>query len=869
MPELTADVRNASQVLLPVSDEIEGVTMEFVDDPDTIPISQLEKILIEMEGMKATHLGYIYIFPSAQCSNKPVQTDIAQSGDVTLVNEFKRKTTTEHQANLTEGDAYLQSDISDTNQLIDASRNYVQSTSTISMETNKDVYDNNNKTSGTGSFRTLVSAETQTDPMQPLLDSFVHPSQVEEQKLRSSSDTDTYDIGGKDDTTISSVGCIDKPLTKHSDVSVDEDVKLYSPIDAADDNEESDNDSFESMSEESKDFGDTKKPTGEGVVLYDEPDDEDEATIIQRKESGNIPTTTKTTFLADTDTRRDREKDKGSDLSRDDNRDEISEAQLLVAEPLFLTKQGTLSQTDTISLDEKSIQSCQTVNQGNQTDEIETSEKSSEMEQLKAKPVQTDASSQTEVICSEDHHSQTERFSVGDGNSQTENFTIKSTDSQTDDVQVGSKYSQTTTITVGNRRSQVTSATDVYSQTEPVSQDRQNTQTEPMIDETVPLGSAPGSRAPPGKKKVSEQDTQTDLTEKMLLAILSSTSQIHTSSKSSAEGISYDSSGYTIAIQSQDQPGAATEPTSKRYADMHSAASPSSVKDPLEFESGRKSSEGKLSMKTSLKSDRHDSDKQFGVSLDSSPEGNMQFPDFLDGPGEYGAETGAWGGVKEEVHPSDPGGSEGFLPDLISPDDRLLSGVPGGAERESVDVKVDERDEPQSGAFGQQQGRCTRKSSSKRKIQHKLETKRSTEPSQKGIGFVSEAPSGGDSVALAGEMSTREIIIGHDGEGEEESAKPSEESEISSLTTETDIALRMRRKRQLPVIIRYAEEEKVGDWCTYFCRCCLPPYVLFLLLLALACLLPLTEPDISCCFENHYPSTFGIKMTYPNGPPPI
>ena len=53
-PELTTDVRNASQILLPVSDEIEGVTMEFVDDPDTIPTSQLEKILIEMEGMKST-----------------------------------------------------------------------------------------------------------------------------------------------------------------------------------------------------------------------------------------------------------------------------------------------------------------------------------------------------------------------------------------------------------------------------------------------------------------------------------------------------------------------------------------------------------------------------------------------------------------------------------------------------------------------------------------------------------------------------------------------------------------------------------------------------------------------------------------------
>ena len=891
-PELTADVRNASQISLPVSDEIEGVTMEFVDelDPDTIPISQLEKLLIEMEGMKTTHLGYIYIFPSAQCTNKPVQTDTTQSGEVTHVHEFKQKTTTQHQANLLEGDASLLSDISDTNQLTETSRNYVQSASTTPVEANKDVYDNNNKTSGAGSLRTLVSAETQTDPMQPPLESCVQTPQVGEQKPRSSSDRDAYDIDGKDDTTISLVGSIDKPLTTHSDVSVDEDVQLYSPSSAADDYYESDNDSFESTNEESKDAAVTTMQHGEGTVEYDEPFDfTDQGTVDlnQRKVSSKISTTTKTAIFADTDqARRVKEKEKDSELSRDDNRNKISEEESLIKEPSFLRKQGIFSQTEVISVDEKSIQSYQNVNQGNQTDEIKMSEKSSGMEQLKSKPSQTGVIvtskqetqlpvtthtlSQTEVISNEDRHSQTERHPVGDGDSQTESFAFKSTDSQTDDVPSGSKYSQTTKITTGNRRSQteVTSGRDVDSQTEPVSQGHQNTQTEPLIDETVPLGSVPGSRGPPGRKKVSERDTQTDLTEKMLLAILSSASQVHTSSKSSTEGIFYDSSVIAIENQSQVQPGAAAAATSGRYDDIRSAASPSSVKESSEFRSGHKDSKGKLSMKTSLISERHDVDRELDVSFDSSPEGNMQFPDFLDGPGEYGAEPGI--SAREEVQPSDSGNGEGFLPDLVSPDDRLLSGMPDGAGGEPIGGKVDKSDEPLSGAVGPQQGIVARKSSSKSKLQHRLETVKSTKPSQKGTGFVSELSTGGDSASLAGETLTGKITTGSEGEGEEESAKPSGESEIYSLTTETDVALQLRRKRKPPVIIRYAEEEKVvGDWCTYFCRCCLPPYILFLLLLVLACLLPLTEPDITCCFENHYPSTFGIKMTYPNGPPPV
>ena len=886
-PELTADVRNASQTLLPVSDEIEGVTMEFVDelDPDTIPISQLEKLLIEMEGMKTTHLGYIYIFPSAQCTNKPVQTDTTQSGKVTHVHEFKQKTTTQHQANLLEGDASLLSDTSDTNQLTETSRNYVQSASTTSVEASKDVYDNNNKTSGAGSLRTLVSAETQTDPMQPPLESYVHPPQFEEQKLRKPLDTDTYDISGNDNTTVSPMGSIDKPLTKHSDVSMDEDVQLFSSIGVDDDYDESDNDSFESTNEESKDTAATKKQLGEGTEQCNQPFDQtDEGTIVlnQRKVSSKISATTKTTIFADTDQAR-RDRDKDSDPSRDNKGNKISAEGPLVKEPSFMPKQGIVSQTEVISVDEKSIQSYQNVNQGNQTDEIKMSEKSSEMEQLKSKPSQTDVIvtskqetqspvtthtlSQTEVISNEDRHFQTERLPLGDGDSQTQSFTFKSRDTQTDDVPIDSKYS-TTKIATGNRRSQteVFSAIDVDSQTESVSQGNQNTQTEPLVDETVPLGSAPESRAVPGRKKVSERDTQTDLTERMLLAILSSTSQIHTSSKSSAEGIFYDSSGYAIENQSQDQRGVAAAATSGRYDDIRSAASPSCIKESSEFRSGHKDSKGKMSMKTSLISERHDGDREPDVSFDSSPEGNMQFPDFLDGPGEYVAETG--GSAREKIQPSDPGNGEGFLPDLFSPDDRLLSGMPDGAEGEPIGGKVGESNESQSAVLGQQQD--TRKSSSKSKLRHKLETKKSTKPSPRGTGFVSELSTRGDSASLAGETLTGKITTGSEGEVEEESAKPSEGSEMSSLTIETDVALRLRRKRQPLAIIRYAEEEKVvGDWCTYFCRCCLPPYILFLLLLALACLLPLTEPDITCCFENHYPSTFGIKWTYPNGPPPV
>ena len=109
-------------------------------------------------------------------------------------------------------------------------------------------------------------------------------------------------------------------------------------------------------------------------------------------------------------------------------------------------------------------------------------------------------------------------------------------------------------------------------------------------------------------------------------------------------------------------------------------------------------------------------------------------------------------------------------------------------------VKLTKSDESPSGILRQQQGITTKKSSSKSKLQHRLETIKSTKPGQKGTGFVSEVSTGGESASLAGEALAGKIIIGSEGEGEEESAKPSGESEISSLTTETDIALRMRGK---------------------------------------------------------------------------
>ncbi|MGH0176142.1 UNVERIFIED_CONTAM: hypothetical protein FKN15_072474 [Acipenser sinensis] len=51
-------------------------------------------------------------------------------------------------------------------------------------------------------------------------------------------------------------------------------------------------------------------------------------------------------------------------------------------------------------------------------------------------------------------------------------------------------------------------------------------------------------------------------------------------------------------------------------------------------------------------------------------------------------------------------------------------------------------------------------------------------------------------------------------------------------------------------------------------RAAFPLQVLFLLLLILACLVPLTEEDYSCTLSNNFARSFYPMLRYTNGPPP-
>ena len=892
-PELTADVKKATQILLPVSDDIEGVTMEFVDDldPETIPLSQLEKLLIEMEGMKTTHLGYIYIFPTAQCTNKPVQTDITQTSDVTLKTEFvEQDICTQDQFHVT-----------DTNQLIETSNKYKQSISTSSVTTNKDPLNNNNYVSGEGSYPTLVSAEVQTDPvlqLSSLRENLLQPPSGEIEKLVGSPDTDTIDIVGEDDTRVPINNLGDKPTTKHTDVKRDESTQqsLYT-TDSHDKHAESDTDSFESMIDMQKEEENVIESIDDfpedDQHAKDDTDDHDNVPIknepVLRKTTRDYPKSSHD----DTDAGQipsKVEKDKTSDKSKvPELEKEVatlqgSDADTSGVKTSTSQKDGqkdVLSQTLSIIMDDKSNQTSESMNKGNQTDAIKTLEKSSAMELDKFADTQTDEIitmkqetqgpvvthmlSQTKAISNEEHPSQTERTVVVDEELQTEDV-IKNRDSQTDTTET--VHSQTEMVTKGDVDSQtdVTPNKDEDCQTVAVPLKDRQSQTEQLIDETVPLASSPGSKAPPTRKRAVESESQTDLTESMLLAILGGSSSYVTESGSEPSVIGafgYEKTKRTIQRREGEGEGFKGIIASSRSESGYADASRSRSEEASEIQTKHHQRVKKFGIAGAISPGRNDDENLLDISADGS-EGNMEFPDFLDGPGDsaIGAEGNEDNGV-DEGFAADNG--ESYLPDLVSPDDRLLSGVAGDDDDEGKDI---ESGEIVGGLISQHRGTGS-KSGFGRKISPKgmMGFQERLKSTKTGSGYKAEASARGRGIS-GGSSSVKPLILGRSGEQTEQSAEPATGKQLSSLT-ETEAALRATLKQRPPIIIKYAEEDKVGDLCTNFCRCCLPPYVLFLLLLALACLLSLFEPDSRCCFENHYPSTFGVMMTYPNGPPPI
>ncbi|KAF7646849.1 hypothetical protein LDENG_00181150 [Lucifuga dentata] len=51
-------------------------------------------------------------------------------------------------------------------------------------------------------------------------------------------------------------------------------------------------------------------------------------------------------------------------------------------------------------------------------------------------------------------------------------------------------------------------------------------------------------------------------------------------------------------------------------------------------------------------------------------------------------------------------------------------------------------------------------------------------------------------------------------------------------------------------------------------RAAFPLHLLFLLLLLLVCLVPLSEDDFSCMLSNNFAHSFYPMLRYTNGPPP-
>ncbi len=878
--------------------------------------------------MKTTHLGYVYIFPAAECTNTPVQTEDSHTDDAPVQSQV----TLSLDDNTREADQTKQTESHRQTSSADTSFHHTQTTSEtrdseISQTSNIDTVE-------TVSPPTFSSAQMQTEPLAelPPLQKVTDPRPSTDWG-KQGPDKETSDTSNEDEITNQATP-IDKEVGQDEAVSSKTlTTEIRRETETEDHTAARDSGSttctIAAVPDQSKEMREETTRIGFGI---------DENT----EHSEDVAETQEEVHAHDSRGPRGGDKDDGT-TQKHPRLDRRTSA---------VNFQDGHCQTDEIVTEDKSGQTKENTNQENQTDRIETENKASAVSEWSSTDTQTDTTTTEhqetqhptlDSLTIEDAHSTTPNFEEQvrndkDGESskepktitlegycQTEAISVQDMDSQTE-VDEGS---QETSVVEDSCQTETQSGEESTSaQTETVPGSDKDSQTDPIVNENVSLEPTSGFRAPPAEITSMEMECQTDLTEAMLLALVQKSSTIVTWDPSTPESgmiisatpdessaipknTQMDDSDKDLQTDPAVNENVSLEPTSGLQAlpaeinsvemkchtdlteamllaldsstivtphrsatefgmisatrdessvlrentpgdDMVDQAASSSEKQlrlhdlgkasVAEVSAGKRKDPKQISTFSSTgENTLEERERVLDLPLDSL-EGDIHFPDFLDVPGAANATEN----LSFDVDAAKDNG-EGSLPDLVVPDDRNLPGIAETQDRTT-------KDQGEGRVAGIGTGMKTEASEAESTA--KLLQGASPAASEASGSFVSGAPS---SVSGFPESVVKAECGG---------SSPTDDSSVPTQRTETTSVVLRRRKQRAPLILKYAEVEKAGVFCTYFCRCCLPCYVLFLLLLAIACILSLFEPDIRCCFENHYPSTFGVMMTYPNGAPP-
>ncbi len=776
--------------------------MQYVEDPHSstdLPHSELERILMATEGLTTTHIGSIHIFPAAPITNTPVQTDRVSPLD----SELYSKTQT---SLLERGDSHI-AQFEDRH-----TEKHTSITTTIESETNvaTDVSERTTTTAEPASSAvstSSVTTETTVTSHSPDLKT-VAPFDTVSVEVQTEPVLIALDLG---DTG----GSVSKTVVQEAKEKI---VKERE--------DDSEPESFASATDEEDDAS-----IGEAVMKRIVEVMDDTTETKQSAETTEAKTTRKT------------------EIEKEDKN--TSQPEVAPAS----------NQTERIETEDRSSQSREIETRENQTEDAETAAVS-----VTATPDQTARDAQTDEITTSVHETQIPF--VSQNLAQTEVIPVSEACVQTrDHVTVGVATEEPLpeaprASAEGSSQTDVVPLETTESQTESPSTQDDVTQTNlqaPDVSEVVPRGrEAPGARSPPDGVSGVESESQTDITQSIMLQLIhQSTIVTRYGDKAADTGRQAARSDHEAGWSRQKESDSKTDETRSfeqsgkmQFANIFGDASASST------------ATSHLTMETSASAFSHEKSSD----LSPSEPGSVQFPDFLDAPGDLGA-AGVVGArdARKDSEVLDSG--EGTLPDLIHSDERRSSGTSAEEHPETED-SASEPGRP----FETDRNR-NKKSQSRIKLSMKssLEARDGSGQSGPESGAATEASGG--ILVLSSERESELISTGLLTDPGALLGSAQESEVLSGMDTDPMRLMRSvtaAASRRPPYVLRYSREnEKLGDFCTFFCRLCLPPYVVLLAMLAIACLVSLTEPDELCCFENHYPSTFGVMMTYPNGRPPF